>query len=82
MLFVLGVSSTRGQVQIASCMGFKTAGAQGEKGDPEIRLTVFTDFFRRNGFFFCWDDVISNSFLEKTRAPILRDISLRFWLAS
>ena len=51
MLFVLGVSSTRGQVQIASCMGIKTAGAQGEKGDPEIRLTVFTDFFRRNGFF-------------------------------
>ena len=51
MLFVLGVSSTRRQVQIASRMGIKTAGAQGEKGDPEIRLTVFIDFLGGTIFF-------------------------------
>ena len=33
MLFVLGVSSTRRQVQIAARMGIKTGGAQGEKGE-------------------------------------------------
>lgn len=73
---------TRGQVQIASCVGIKTAGAQGEKGDP-VKADCVHWFLRRNDLFllgWCHFQRVSN---REMGAPILSgDISLRSWLAS